>query len=137
MKKILFLGSFLLLLSCTNAIVEPGVVPKKYDFSSVDQFIEENASVYKNEVVVLVSKNGKLIYQNEHNLTATANRVIASASKWLSGAVIMSLVDDRRLSLDDTVGKFYPSLVSVAKGISPSVSCFPTRPAFLRFTPGL
>lgn len=35
---------------------------------------------------------------------------IASASKWLSAGVIMSLVADRKLSLDDRVGKFFPDI---------------------------
>ena len=40
----------------------------------------------------------------------TADKVvpIASASKWLSGAVIMSLVDEGKLSLDDKVSKYLP-----------------------------
>lgn len=90
--------------------------PTNYDFSSVDAFVEENASVYDNQVVVLVSQNGKLIYKKEHNLTTTNARAIASASKWLSGAVIMALVDEGKLSLNDTVGKYLPIFTKYRKG---------------------
>lgn len=87
-----------------------------YDFSAVDTFIEQNAAAYANQVVVMVSQNGKLIYKKEHNLTPKDARAIASASKWLSGAVIMSLVDEGKLSLSDTVGKFLPIFTKYRKG---------------------
>lgn len=90
--------------------------PTNYDFSSVDAFIEENASVYANQVVVMVSQNGKLIYKKEHAMQPTDARAIASASKWLSGAVMMSLVDEGKLSLDDTVGKYLPIFTKYKKG---------------------
>lgn len=90
--------------------------PDTYNFSSVDAFIEENASAYANQIVVLVSQNGKIIYKKEHNLTTKDARAIASATKWLSGAVIMSLVDDGRISLNDTIGKYLPIFTKHRKG---------------------
>ncbi len=88
----------------------------KYDFSSVDRFIDENLGVYQNQVAVLVSQNGEVIYRKEVNLGINSPRMIASASKWLSGAVIMKLVDEKKLSLDDTVGKFLPVFTENHKG---------------------
>lgn len=41
---------------------------------------------------------------------------IASASKWLAGAVLMSLVDSGLLSLDDTVGEFFPAHAGTPTG---------------------
>jgi CubicO group peptidase (beta-lactamase class C family) len=90
--------------------------PANYDFSSVDTFIEQNAAAYANQVVVMVSQNGKLIYKKEHNLTPKDGRAIASATKWLSGAVIMSLVDEGKISLSDTVGKYLPIFTKYKKG---------------------
>ncbi len=43
-------------------------------------------------------------------------RLIASASKWLSAIVIMSLVDDGVLSLDDPASKFFPQYYTGQKG---------------------
>ncbi|RYU97485.1 serine hydrolase domain-containing protein [Emticicia agri] len=106
------LGLIITIFSCqTN---DP--TPATNDFSSVDAFIEENASAYANQVVVLVSQNGKLIYKKEHNLTTKDAKAIASASKWLSGGVIMSLVDEGKLSLNDTVGKYLPLFTKYKKG---------------------
>ncbi|GAA3934791.1 serine hydrolase [Chitinophaga oryziterrae] len=86
------------------------------DFSAVDKYLEDHIAEYDDNVVVLVSQHGRLIYEKEINLRADDKRVIASASKWLSGAVIMSLVDDRKLALTDTVGKFLPIFTKYHKG---------------------
>lgn len=88
----------------------------KYDFSEVDRYLENNLSNYSNHVVVLIAQDGQLIYKREINLSANAWLPIASSSKWLSAGVIMSLVDSRQLSLDDTVGKFLPAFSKYGKG---------------------
>jgi CubicO group peptidase (beta-lactamase class C family) len=51
----------------------------------------------------------KIIYRKSFGRHG-ADKVIpiASASKWLSGALIMTLVDEGQLSLDDPVSKFIP-----------------------------
>jgi CubicO group peptidase (beta-lactamase class C family) len=101
--------------ACSKHDSTPGPAPH-YDFSSVDKYIEDNIDVYKGNVAVLVSQNGQVIYRKEVNLNITTNRLVASASKWLSGAVIMALVDERKLSLNDTVGKFLPIFSRYGKG---------------------
>lgn len=64
----------------------------------------------------MVSQNGKVIYKKELGLRADDKRLIASCSKWLSGAVIMSLVDEGKLSLADTIGKYLPIFTTYHKG---------------------
>ena len=102
--------------SCDTAADPPMSRGGKYDFSSVDRFIEENAGVYKNGVAVLVMRDGELIYGKENRMSIYTKRAIASSSKWLSGAVIMSLVDDNKISLDDTLGKYLPIFSQYNKG---------------------
>ncbi|MFN3378412.1 MAG: serine hydrolase domain-containing protein [Runella zeae] len=113
MKKLLIYALLTSIFSCKTTDT---IQPDTYDFSAVDALIEKSVEAYENNVVVLVSKNGKLIYQKGINLTATDSRLIASASKWLSGAVMMSLIDDKKISLDDTVGKFLPIFSRYGKG---------------------
>ena len=48
--------------------------------------------------------------------TFTTRRAIASCSKWLSAALVMTFVDEGKLSLDDTVGKFLPVFTNHQKG---------------------
>jgi len=87
-----------------------------YDFSKVDRFIENNSGLYRNQIVVLVSQDGKLIYKKEVGLDDQSMKPIASASKWLSAAVIMTLVDDGKISLNDSIGRFLPIFTSHRKG---------------------
>lgn len=88
----------------------------KYDFSQVDKYLYENLSAYNGHVAVLVMQDGEIIYKQQMGLRTDRKLSIASASKWLSGAVIMSLVDDGMLSLDDTVGRFLPIFSQYQKG---------------------
>ncbi|MDJ1504884.1 serine hydrolase domain-containing protein [Xanthocytophaga agilis] len=113
-KNILTYVCIIVLFTCCTDAISP--ISKPYNFSTVDEFITNNLSVYKNSLVVLVSQNGQLIYKKEINLTMNDKRVIASASKWLSGAVILTLVDEGKLSLTDTVGKFLPLFTQNRKG---------------------
>lgn len=120
MKKTLNFTCYLLLLfaSCSNKNVvhiPPGSTGK-YDFSAIDKLLQDSLSVYNNHVAVLVEQDGELIYKQEINMGINTNISIASASKWLSGAVIMSLVDEGKLSLDDTIGKFLPLFSRYGKG---------------------
>jgi CubicO group peptidase (beta-lactamase class C family) len=106
----------LICLACSTQNVAPDEPNPSYDFTAVDKFIETNLGNYNDQVVVLVSQNGKLIYHKSLGLDSTSVKPIASASKWLSAAVIMSLVDDNKISLDDTVGKFLPIFTANKKG---------------------
>jgi CubicO group peptidase (beta-lactamase class C family) len=71
----------------------------------------------------MVEKDGKIVYAravNDRRLGAeytTETRIrIASCSKWLSAALVMTFVDEGRLSLDDTVGRWLPVLTVHGKG---------------------
>jgi CubicO group peptidase (beta-lactamase class C family) len=120
MKKIKVFICYALLLftSCSNKEVThiPSGSTGEYDFSAVDKLLQDSLGVYNNHVAVLIEKDGAVIYKQEINMSINTNLAIASASKWLSGAVIMSLVDENKLSLDDTVGKFLPIFTQYHKG---------------------
>jgi len=67
---------------------------------------------------------GKFLAKRQGNddVAATANfdensrQRIASCSKWLSAALVMTFVDEGTISLDDSIGKFLPIMVSHGKG---------------------
>lgn len=100
---------FLLLLQSAHA---------QYDFSSVDQLLEKNKKLLGNNIVALVWKDGKIIYQKEigTDFTAKTQAPVASCSKWLTAATIMTLVDQGKISLDDPVSKYIPVLDKYMKG---------------------
>ena len=68
--------------------------------------------------MVLV-KGDKVIYRKSFGRHSADEIVpVASASKWLSGAVIMSLVEEGKLSLDDTVSKYIPEFTGEKASIT-------------------
>ena len=41
---------------------------------------------------------------------------IANCSKWLSAALVMTFIDEGKLNIDDSVGKFLPIITANGKG---------------------
>ncbi|MGG7662086.1 serine hydrolase domain-containing protein [Dyadobacter sp. BHUBP1] len=105
----------LLFCSCHTDQVSPET-PPAYNFDTVDKFLEAHLADYNDQVIVLVSQNGKLIYKKGFGLDEHTSKPIASATKWLSAAVILSLVDEGKLSLSDSIGKFLPIFTAHQKG---------------------
>lgn len=116
-------------------------VTAQYNFSKVDNWLNENTSQMGGRAVLMIYKDGKFIYdhavndmnlrekwiekkfaekQNKNpeiqNYTDTTKIAIASCSKWLSAALVMTFVDEGKLNLSDTVGKFLPVLSKNGKG---------------------
>ena len=91
---------FLLFLQAGNA---------QYDFSGVDGLLQRNLKLLGGSISALVYKDGKIIYQKDFGeFNAKTKAPIASAGKWIAAAVIMTLVDEGKLSLDDPVSKYIP-----------------------------
>jgi len=77
-----------------------------YDFTTLDRLLERAAPRLGGCALLLI-KDDKVIYRKSFGRYAADKVVpIASASKWLSGALIMTLIDEGQLSLDDTVSKY-------------------------------
>ena len=130
MKKLLYL---LLLLPFLSAAQQ--------DFSKVDAWIDDNARDMGGRVVLVVYKGTKTVYSysvndmsrrqkvgtkviarrkgadaNLDKFTTTTRQPIASCSKWLSAALVMTFVDEGTLKLTDTVGTYLPILSKNGKG---------------------
>ena len=94
--------------SAPSSNVAPGVAQTSYDFTNIENILERAAPGLGGCALLLI-KNDKVIYRKSFGRYGTDKVVpIASASKWLSGALIMTLVDEGRISLDDTVSKYLP-----------------------------
>ena len=130
--KIPLVALFLLCLGKANA---------QYDFKKADAWLAENTKEMGGRAILMVYKDGKVVYTqsvNEMNLrqkmankyfarkqgktadlddyTPSTRQPIASCSKWLSAALVMTFVDDGKLKLTDTVGKYLPVLTANGKG---------------------
>jgi CubicO group peptidase (beta-lactamase class C family) len=115
----------------------------QYNFSKVDDWLDANLKEIGGRAVLVIYKDGKMVYnksQNDmsgkqkmftkiiakrqgkdpkemlQNFTSSTKERIASCSKWLSAAMVMTFVDEGKLSLEDTVGKFLPIMTANGKG---------------------
>lgn len=118
MKSIHILISLLLLASSISSAQDDA-----YDFAELDRLLTDSVSVsggLNRGYSLIVVKDGVAIYDSTFGNNYARDRIvpIASATKWLSGAVIMSLVDDRLLSLDDTVGEWFPDAPAAKRSIT-------------------
>jgi CubicO group peptidase (beta-lactamase class C family) len=92
-----------------------------YDLSAVDQLLQDSLAVLGGTgpddfggVTLLIWKDEKLIFDKSYALpgkTFSKTRLlpIASASKWVSGAVITSMLEKGQLTLDDSVAQYIPT----------------------------
>lgn len=99
--KVITLAGFLLILQSALA---------QYDFTGVDQFLERNKKALGNQYAAVVFKEGKAIYSKQagDEVTVKAQVPIGAASQWLTTALVMTFVDQGKISLDDPVSKYIP-----------------------------
>ena len=88
----------------------------QYNFSTVDEALKKSQRTLGKNIVVLVYKDGKIIYKKESgNFTLQTQEPIASCSKWLTAALVLTFIDEGKLSLDDKVSTYIPSFKSSGK----------------------
>lgn len=110
-------------------------------FEKVDKWLDDNVESMGGRLMLVVYKDGKTVYSHSVNqmnnkqrmvgrfiarrqgktvdfddFTETSKLQIASCSKWLSAALVMTFVDEGKLKLTDTVGRFLPVLSRNGKG---------------------
>ena len=111
------------------------------NFSTVDKWLDDNIKDLGGRAVVLVYKDGKIIYTNKKNevsrkqkfgakwlakktgkdadlsdFNVDTKQPIASCSKWLTAALAMTFIDEGKLNLEDSIGKFLPVMTAHNKG---------------------
>jgi CubicO group peptidase (beta-lactamase class C family) len=126
MKKTAIIATLMMVLGCQRMGLNPDASNPTYDFTAVDNLLEQNvANVYKGKVMCIAAKNGKVVYKKSiGGYTETTRALLASVTKSFSAAVILSLVDDKKLSLDDSIGKFLPIFTKYGKGKPTIRQCF-------------
>ncbi|WP_428329765.1 serine hydrolase domain-containing protein [Mucilaginibacter sp.] len=132
MPKIFTIALLLLICGRANA---------QYDFKKVDTWLADNASEMGGRTILMVYKNGQVVYTHAVNqlsarqkmvnkfiarrqgknadlddYTPATRQPVASCSKWYSAALVMTFVDQGQLKLTDTVGKYLPVLTQHGKG---------------------
>jgi len=80
-----------------------------YDFSSIDRFMEKNKTRYDGGAGLILINDNQILYRKAFgNFTPETVVPIASASKWISACVILTLVDEGTLNLDDRESRYLP-----------------------------
>jgi CubicO group peptidase (beta-lactamase class C family) len=97
------------------------VLTAQYDFSEAEAILEKNRKALGNDVVMLIWKDGKMVYAKDIKKGETGFNVktpapIASCSKWLTAALVMTFVDAGKISLDDPISKYLPFYEKYMKG---------------------
>lgn len=110
----------------------------QYNFSKADALLQQKQQQLGGNVVTLVYKDGKIIYQKEMgDFKANTPARIASCSKWLTAALVMTFVDEGKLNLDDPVGKYLPVFNNYNKNYITVRQCLSHTSGIAAEKPGL
>jgi len=89
-------------------------------FSGTDQILKQNQKALGTNFVALVWKDGKLVYQKQFekepgDFNGKYQAPIGACSQWLTAALVMSFVDEGKLSLEDKVSRYIPIFATYMK----------------------
>jgi len=99
-----FMGLFVCL-----ALFAVTLRPQSYDFTEADRILTTAQQQLNVPIFITLTQGGRTVFQQAYgNETVNQPYAIASASKWLSAAVVMSVVDEGKLSLDDKISQYPP-----------------------------
>lgn len=130
-----------LIICCLLFLGSLPVYAQQHNFQKVDAWIDANTPLMGGRTILMIYQNGHVIYTHAANkmnmrqkivgnlmakrqggnadmgdYTPSSRQAIASCSKWLSAALVMTFVEEGKLKLTDTVGKFLPVLSKSGKG---------------------
>ncbi|MFY8091508.1 MAG: serine hydrolase domain-containing protein [Chitinophagaceae bacterium] len=82
----------------------------QFDSTAVERFLEKNKDVISKDFAMIIAKDGKNLFVKNSNEDFKVNTQvpIANATKWLTCAMIMALVDEGKINLDDKVSRYLP-----------------------------
>jgi len=105
-----------------QSVLQIVVAQKKTDigqqqFPRLDDILTQKQKLLgKDFVVMLWKKDDTLVYKKElGDFNSKTQAPIASCSKWLTAALVMTFVDEGRLSLDDKITKWLPEFEKYGK----------------------
>jgi CubicO group peptidase (beta-lactamase class C family) len=88
----------------------------QYNFTEVDKLLATHQKQLGNNLAVMIYKDGKIVYQKEMGeFTIKTRAPIAGCSKWLTAALVMTFVDEGKLSLDERISTYLPIFETYGK----------------------
>ncbi len=110
----------------------------QYNLEKLDKFLVQHQKELGGDLVALVYKNDQLVYQKELGaFNAKTQAPIASCSKWLTAALVMQFVDEKKLSLEDPVSKYLPIFSTYGKSYITIRNCLSHMTGIEADKPGL
>jgi CubicO group peptidase (beta-lactamase class C family) len=107
-----FAGIFLLAVVCCSITANA-----QLDTAALSSKLERARERLGKDAVFLLYKDGKIIYKKElGNANLKTQQPIGAASQWLTTALVMTFVQEERLSLDDKVSDYLPIFSKHGKG---------------------
>jgi CubicO group peptidase (beta-lactamase class C family) len=93
----------------------------QYNFSDLDAILQEKQKLLGKDLVMMVASKDTIVYKKEMGAFKSKTAApIASASKWLTAALVMIIADEGKISLDDPVvnyipefGKYFKSYITI------------------------
>jgi len=87
-------------------------------FDAVNQLLKQNQKNLGPNYVALVWQDDKVVYQHQGgaDFTPKTPAPIAGTGNWLTAALVMTFVDEGKLSLDDKVTQYIPLFGKYMKG---------------------
>jgi CubicO group peptidase (beta-lactamase class C family) len=133
-------------------IVLAARLPAQSRFVKLDDWMDAHTREMGGRTMLVVYKNGQLVYtksvsklsprqkaldeyvakkqgreEDGSAYTLDSPQPVASCSKWFSAALVMTFVDEGRLKLSDTVGKYLPELTAAGRGDITLADCLSHR----------
>jgi len=106
--KVSYIMAFMLFFQVSNA---------QLNFTELGAKLEASKAALGGKAVLLVYKDGKIVFEKSvGEFTPKTQAPIAASTQWLTAALVMSYVDEGKLSLDDKVSKFLPIFSKYSKG---------------------
>jgi CubicO group peptidase (beta-lactamase class C family) len=106
--KVIYIVAFMLFFQVSKA---------QLNFTELGAKLEASKKELGGKAVLLVYKDGKIVFEKSvGEFTAKTQAPIAASTQWLTAALVMSYVDEGKLSLDEKVSKFLPIFSKYSKG---------------------
>jgi CubicO group peptidase (beta-lactamase class C family) len=108
----------LLLLFCLPAVAQrKPQVPVDHRFDALDQLFKQDQKEL-GQFVALIWDTGKLVYQKQssEDFTPKMTAPIVRSADWMVAALVMTFVDEGKISLDDKVTTYIPMFGKYSKG---------------------
>lgn len=109
MKAIAVLSTAIFLLS--------GIANAQVDTAAISDKLNKSAKQLGKEFVCLVQKDGKVLYKKESpEFSLKTQQDVGATSQLLTAALVLTFVQEGKLSLDDKVSKYLPFFTKYSKG---------------------